>query len=157
MGYYVHLTAVNWMIPTKHLETAYERMCELNVTHHSVKRGGSFGKDENGIAHESRWFSLMDENYPETCKNAREILNELGFDTEIDEYGLVIVGYDSKTGQEDLFLESISDLVVHSTGESMPYMIWEGEDSLQWKEIFGEKEVRRYDGIISFPGEENLG
>tara|TARA_Y100001949_G_scaffold156203_1_gene144937 strand:+ start:967 stop:1428 length:462 start_codon:yes stop_codon:yes gene_type:complete len=152
MGYYVHINAVNWMIPTKHLETAYERMCELNVTHHDEKRGGAHRDGKL----EQRWFSWMDENYPETCKDARAVLDEVGFDTEIDDHGLTIIGYDNKTGQEDLFLESISDLVVSSYGDGMPFVIWEGEDGLQWKEIFGEKEVRKYDGIVSFPGEENL-
>ena len=152
MGYYVHINAVNWMIPTKHLETAYERMCELNVTHHDIKRGGSY---RDG-GHVEKWFSWMDPNYPETCKSAREVLNDVGFDTELGDDGLAILSYDNKTGQEDLFLESVSDLVVHSTGDMLPFIIWEGEDGLSWKEIYGEKEVRRYDGIISFPGEENL-
>ena len=156
MGYYVHLTAVNWMIPTKHLETAFERMCELNVTHHSVKRGGSFSKDINGIAHENKWFSWMSPNYPDQCSTAREIFEELGFEIEEAEDGFAIQSYDNKTGQEDLFLESVSDLVVHCTGEMLPFIIWSGEDGLSWKEIYGDKEVRRFDGVTSYPGEENL-
>ena len=156
MGYFVEIQHADWMLPRKHYDEAYRRMCELNVTHHSVKRGGSFRKDENGIVHEGKWFSWMSPNYPDQCDTAKEILEELGFEIEEAEDGFAIQSYDNKTGQEDLFLESVSDLVVHSTGEMLPFIVWSGDDGLSWKEVYGEKEVRKFDGVVSFPGEENL-
>ena len=51
----------------------------------------------------------MDENYPETCKDAQAILDCLGFETAYDDVGnLHLVAYDNKMGQEDLFLKSIA-------------------------------------------------
>jgi len=38
----------------------------------------------------------------------------------------------------------------------LPFIIWSGEDGLSWKEVYGEKEVRKFDGVVSFPGEESL-
>ena len=156
MGYYVEIQYSDWHLPKKHLDEAYRRMCELNVTHHSVKRGGSYHKDEDGTAHENKWFSWMLPNYPDVCKNAKDILCELGFDIGEDENGLEILGYDNKTGQEELFLESVSDLVVSLLPERLPYIVWSGEDGGSWKEIYGEKPVQRFDGVVSYPGEENL-
>lgn len=80
----------------------------------------------------------MDENYPETCANAQEILTELGFETEFDEAGnLLITEYDSKEGQEDLFFQSIAHLI-----PSESYMLWIGEDGEKYAWIFDNKFIR---------------
>jgi hypothetical protein len=139
MGYNVSIEESTFQIPVENLDAAYKAMCELNYTvPNSQKRGGSRpGKDkapEYG-PHKCCWFSWMDWNYDEQCKNAEEVLHEVGFCTYISENGnLHIDGYDSKTGQEDLFLKAISTL-------SKGYIIWKGEDDEVWGETYGGEKV----------------
>ena len=139
MGYYVSIEESTFQIPVENLDAAYKAMCELNYTvPNSQKRGGSHtGKDkapEYG-PHKCCWFSWMDWNYDEKCKNAEEVLHEVGFYSYISENGnLHIEGYDSKTGQEDLFLKAISTL-------SKGYIIWKGEDDEVWGETYGGEKV----------------
>ena len=139
MGYNVSIEESTFQIPVENLDAAYKAMCELNYTvPNSQKRGGSHpGKDkapEYG-PHKCCWFSWMDWNYDEKCKNAEEVLHEVGFYSYISENGnLHIDGYDSKTGQEDLFLKAISTL-------SKGYIIWKGEDDEVWGETYGGEKV----------------
>ena len=139
MGYYVSIEESTFQIPVENLDAAYKAMCELNYTvPNSQKRGGSHpGKDkapEYG-PHKYCWFSWMDWNYDEKCKNAEEVLHEVGFYSYISENGnLHIDGYDSKTGQEDLFLKAISTL-------SKGYIIWKGEEGEVWGETYGGEKV----------------
>lgn len=126
MGYYVEIVESTAYIPAHLTALAYERMCELNKRN-DLKLGGSwFGGEQR-----EWWFSWMDPNYPETCKDAQEVLEQLGFEVSkmievgVDGFGLKIVGYDSKTGQEDLFLCVIKDLI-HGK------IKWEGEDGEKW-------------------------
>ena len=126
MGYYVHIINSNARIPKANLKRAYEKMCALNITHHNQKRGGSH---ENGKKVAS-WFSWMDANYPETCKDAQAVLEMLGFDTVYDTNGdLLITAYDSKTGQEDLFLKAIEM-------DGLGKIKWKGEDGARWTTEF---------------------
>ena len=139
MGYNVSIEESTFTIPVENLDAAYKAMCELNYTvPNSQKRGGSHpGKDkapEYG-PHKCCWFSWMDWNYDEKCKNAEEVLHEVGFYTYISENGnLHIDGYDSKTGQEDLFLKAISTL-------SKGYIVWKGEEGEVWGETYGGEKV----------------
>lgn len=66
MGYYVRTTYSSAFIPKENLDKAYEAMCALNTTHDHEKRGGSWSAGEQ----QKKWFSWMDENYPETCEDA---------------------------------------------------------------------------------------
>ena len=122
MGYYVEIVSSDAFIPKANLQSAYEKMCALNVTHHNEKSGGSW---EGGKKVES-WFSWMDSNYPETCKDAKEILEQLGFECEYDDDGnLDIQGYDSKMGQEALFMEAIKY-------DAEGVIVWQGEENERW-------------------------
>lgn len=117
MGYNVRVVKSTARIPAANLETAYQVMCALNTTHDNQKRGGSWsGGEQTG-----RWFPWVDENYPETCPDARAVLEQLGFETQYDTNGdLLLTHYDSKTGQEDLFLAAIQNLAlgrIHWMGE----------------------------------------
>ena len=145
MGYYVHIEDSNCMLPHKHANLAYWRMCDLNKND-DLKRGGSSTGE--------KWFSWMDANYPETCKTAQDVLVELGFDVEEGDEGLVIYAYDNKSGQEELFLEAISDLLrtVDNKNSSLnkPFIVWRGEDDMVWKDLYGEKKVRSLQGTITF-------
>ena len=139
MGYNVFIEESTFQIPAENLDEAYNRMCQLNFTvPNKHKNGGSYPDKDNAPefgANKSCWFSWMQWNYHEECNNSEEILQQLGFYTSTDEDGnLHIDGYDSKTGQEDLFLEAISTL-------SKGYIIWEGEDDEVWGETYGGEEV----------------
>lgn len=143
MGYYVTILESTFQIPAENLDAAYEAMCRLNYTvPNAEKRGGSYSSDEiskNNAPefgpYKAAWFSWMDWNYHETCKSAEEILYKLGFFFSYDDEGnLHIDGYDSKTGQEDLFLKSICSL---ATG----YIVWKGEDDAIWGETYDGNEV----------------
>ena len=125
MGYYVNITKSTAFLPKHREAEAYQIMCSLNTTHDHKKTGGSW----SGGQQTAKWFSWMDENYPETCKDAGEIFEALGFDIERTDDGIYIRGYDNKAGAEDLFLESIENLMV---GE----IKWTGEDGEHWDTIF---------------------
>jgi hypothetical protein len=131
MGYYVKIVKSTACIPAANLQRAYEKMCALNVTHDNDKRGGSWG----GGKQTAKWFSWMDADYPNTCHDAKEVLEALGFETEYNDDGdLLITGYDSKSGQEDLFLESIID-------EATGVVAWKGEEGEEWKTQFNGDSV----------------
>lgn len=142
MGYEVRIKESTFVIPAENLDEAYNRMCQLNfLVPNAMKRGGSWGgvNDRKTAPefgpHKGCWFSWIEWNYHEECKNAEEILQQLGFFTSTDEDGnLHIDNYDSKTGQEDLFLASISDL-------AKGYIIWIGEEDDLWGETYGGKFV----------------
>lgn len=131
MGYFIEIEYSDAYIPKENLEIAYQKMCELNVTHHDVKRGRWYldGKEL------SRSFSWMDENYPDTCKDAKEILEMLGFHTDYNTKGdLCITYYDNKMGQEDLFLEAITPYTYGT-------IRWWGEDNKSWTNEFQKIKV----------------
>lgn len=152
MGYNVMITRSTAGIPADKLDEAYRRMCELNVTHHKIKRGGSFGvsvsegESERGPG-PNRWFSWMDWNYPDTCTSAQEILCELGFEVvqEHEDGPLEITGYDEKTGQEELFIETIADLF--QTGSTIE---WAGEDGALWQWVMSKSGLIERSGRIVY-------
>lgn len=126
MGYYVRIAKSTAFVPAKNLDRVYDIMCSLNETHDHKKRGGSWSDTKRT----GKWFSCMDENYPETCKDAQAILDRLGFETEYDDVGnLHLVAYDNKMGQEDLFLKSICTNAIGKID-------WIGEDGETWSTVF---------------------
>ena len=77
----------------------------------------------------------MDENYPETCEDAQAVLEQLGFSTEYNDAGdLLLTGYDNKTGQEALFLKAIEE-------DGVGFIVWEGEDGKTWCTFFVDETV----------------
>ena len=130
MGYYVELIESTAVLLEENLAEAYERMCALN-DRDDLKCGGSYGP--NGV--NERWFSWMDANYPAVCKDVKAVFEMLGFDVGAtydasgNEIGLHLVGYDNKTGQEDLFLDTVGDLL-------SGVMVWRGEDGAMWRETY---------------------
>ena len=130
MGYYVRLEESTAVLPKKHQAEAYRRMCALN-DNDERKQGGSWSDGQ-----EEKWFSWMDPNYPDTCADAKAILADLGFWFDENEDGdLLFTEYDSKAGQEDLFIFTIGNLM---TG----YMVWSGEDGDKWRWEFGPDGVK---------------
>jgi hypothetical protein len=139
MGYYVTIKESTLKIPSENLDKAYDAMCKLNFeVPNTEKGGGSWPGKEKAPQfgpNESCCFSWMDWNYHETCSNAKEILEALSFETSYDEEGnLCIDWYDSKTGDEDKFLEAICPF---ATG----YIIWKGEQDELWSETYGGETV----------------
>lgn len=162
MGYYVEVVAGEVIIPKRNLTKAYKAMCELNKKH-DLKRGGRYGFGEgkaplyyertepdkkgktNGI--QSRWFSWMDYDYDRTCKTADEIIDQLGFFTDTDEKGnLHVIGYDEKTGQEDLFFKAIAPYVLQKS-----YLDWMGEDGSTYRWTFKGGQFKSVNGEVVFP------
>lgn len=143
MGYWVNITEGTVTIPKANLEEAYKRMCALN-DNDAIKRGGQWGgevssdspRPEGMNYHPARWFSWMDADYPSTCADAKAILRELGFELEDRDGDICIFGYDSKVGQEELFLDAISDLCTKDS-----FLVWRGEDGAMWRQEFGSKEM----------------
>ncbi len=126
MGYYVEIVKSDAVIPADRLQSCYEKMCALNQTHDNEKRGGSWSNGKQS----SKWFSWMDANYPETCKNSKDIFEQMGFETQYSKNGdLLIIGYDNKMGQEDLFMKAIEN-------DAIGTIHWRGEDGNEWTTQF---------------------
>jgi hypothetical protein len=139
MGYYVRITNSNVFIPKVKQEAAYKALCALN-TADSLKGGGSYGPPPEGGPSVclKRWFSWMDANYPEKCKDLKEVLEEVGFDVELSEAGDILsLGYDSKTGDEEHFLNALAPFVANGS-----FIEWQGEDGEKWRHEFDGHKIR---------------
>lgn len=122
MGYFVEIEYSDAYIPKENLEIAYQKMCELS-------RYYIDGRES------TRTFSWMEEDYPEICKDAKEILEMLGFHTDYNTKGdLLILYYDNKIGEEDLFLEAIAPYTYGT-------IRWLGEDNKSWTNEFQKIKV----------------
>jgi len=137
MGYYVTLEGNNAYVRKDKLDEAYKILCELN-NHNELKRGGC-GTLENRQKiegpHEDIWFSWMEWNYPETCRDVAAILEQLGFEFEDDgNGGISFLGYDNKTGSEDVFIAALAPVLSSDDG-SAPWFEWRGEDGAHWRQI----------------------
>ena len=141
MGYNVYLEKSTVTLLSSKESEAFERLKALNdPKNDGIKRGGS----STGGVYTAKWFSWMTEDYDKTCGNITEIFTMLGFDTAREDNGaLKFTGYDSKTGQEALFLETISDLLTPG------YMEWTGEDDAHWRVHFNGSPFS-YVGSVGF-------
>ena len=138
MGYYVTTEDINIIVPKDLLEPAYKAVLAMNEDD-NLKRGGSHG------AERKFWFSWMPEDLS-TLTDLKEVLENLGFDTNYNEAGDLVLGhYDSKTGQEDLFLDAIAPFV-----QEMSYAIWKGEDNSFYKWEFNDGKM------LVIPGEMEI-
>ncbi len=119
MGYYIVLEASNVVIPTEKLDEAYAALVAINTPEH---RGGR------------EHFSWMPANYPSSCPDVNSILERLGFITTVAPNGVWIDGYDSKSGDEDIFLQALAPYVIGFGG--MPFINWTGSDGQAWRNEF---------------------
>ena len=117
MGYYIDLTDAEWEITESPESLATVR--EMPVKYHHIKRGGS----SNG----EKWFSWMNDTDIENAETVESVFNQLGFETETVDGGFKLTGYNSKTGQEDLFLAVMAPFTKHGS-----YIEWRGEDGALW-------------------------
>ena len=130
MGYYVYLTNVSFTIPdTPEVLAALRELDKRD----DLKRGGSFGDGK-----EDKWFSWM--NIPWTHHESIEpIFQQLGFDTYrcvvgTDQHESVqLLSYDSKIGQEALFLATVAPFV-----EPGSFLNWRGEDGEAFRHYVGD-------------------
>lgn len=134
MGYYIDLVDAEWEITESPESLATIR--EMPVKYHHIKRGGS----SNG----EKWFSWMNDTDIENAETVERVFGHLGFDTEETDNGFKLVGYNSKTGQEDLFLAVMAPFTKDGS-----YIEWRGEDGALWKfEIRGGRMFRSESEII---------
>ena len=141
MGYYIHMREQDFFLPVDKLEEAHAAMIALDKTHDDQKHGGSWQEGKKV----DRWFSWMPTNYASTLATAQAILEELGFDVQLDEMGNIIsLHYDSKIGQEELFLKAIAPFVREGS-----YINWVGEDGAHWQHYFdGTKLIEKHGQVI---------
>jgi hypothetical protein len=119
MGYYVSGEG-ELVIKQENLTAAYEAMMELQEKPAEGKRGGGGGKV---------WYSWL-----RTIPNAAEVFRALGFEVGESDDGIVIGRYDSKNGQEDVFLSAAAPFIEDGEYE------WTGEDGEFWRwEFIGGK------------------
>lgn len=149
MGVYTEITNSSCKISKDNLDEAYKLLCELN-NENKLKSGGRYSSD---IDHENiqdhpvdyRWFAWMDWNYHETCKDAIQILEMLGFHLNETNDAYWLEEYNSKTGDEEIFLDQISHLLCGS-------IEWEDEYNTRYKWVFspGEKNKAEYIGVVDW-------
>lgn len=140
MGYYVCTTGGSFTVPAENLDAAYAAVCALN-DRDDLKGGGSWGGDHDAksprpeglSSHPSRWFSWMPANYPSKCRTLLDVFEELGFVCDEDLDALRIECYDSKIGQEELFLAAIAPFCDRDS-----FFEWRGEDGAQWRHTIGD-------------------
>ena len=116
MGYYVHITYSNAVIPAENLPAALDALRGLDARD-DLKSGGSSAGD--------KWFSWMNHFDLANAPTVLSVLEQLGFEVDSDgRGGLSIIGYDSKTGDEGIFIQTLAPYI-----ESGSYIEWQGEDN----------------------------
>lgn len=118
MGYYVDLVEADFTIPER--EDVLEALREMPKKYKSLQRGG------DGT---NSWFSWMSDEEIENAVSVRSIFESLSFDCF--DYGNGTFGlnsYNSKMGQEDLFLAVVAPFVAEGS-----YTQWRGEDGELWR------------------------
>jgi hypothetical protein len=132
MGYHVKIKNSTAVIPTEHKDEVLQIWKDLNRPENDdIKRGGAY---REGTRH-TAWYSWMPSDYDKTVNSVEEVLYELGFDTELDHEGNVLIcEYDSKAGQEELFFKRVAHLI---KGQ----ILWEGEDGSNWVWHLGKKDT----------------
>lgn len=126
MGYNVDLVDSDFTIPES--KEVLEALRAMPTKYHSLMRGGSSSGE--------KWFSWMNNKEIESATTAQEIFEELGFECSTDYWrggeelrtDFKLVGYSSKTGQEDLFLAVVAPFVAEGS-----YTEWQGEDGERWR------------------------
>jgi hypothetical protein len=140
MGYYVS-GAGKFLIRHDKVDSAYQALCRLNDYDH-LKHGGNWPgieRPDGATFHPDKWFSWMDADYPSKCNDLWELLDHIGFyvtgypgcpatplHEDPAEMYEISLEYDSKLGQEELFLTALFHFVERGRVE------FAGEDHDQW-------------------------
>jgi hypothetical protein len=133
MGYYAEVTGARIKIVPDTDAKIYETLCALNKRE-DLKSGGSYSDGRKTAS----WFSWMSENYDETCATWQEIVEELGFDLDINDPNSYQLTYHSKVGDEEHFFRAMAPYI-----ENGSFVSWRGEDGAlwQWKFHDGQMEI----------------
>ena len=118
MGYYIDLAHSDWEI--RETPESLQAVREMPTKFHALKRGGG----SNG----ERWFSWMNDTDIENTPTVEAVFNQLGFETTTTDGGFTLDSYNSKTGQEDLFLAVLAPWTKEGS-----WIEWRGEDGAQWR------------------------
>ena len=146
MGYYVTLLDADFIIPET--EEVLNVLKELNNGNEDIKRGGSYG----GSGKREFWFSWMPADFS-VFTTVASVFEALGFETKkIEEISVehpyervALVGYDSKTGQEDIFIEAVAPFVEHGN-----HLEWRGEQGEVWRDLVLNGTYHRQDANLVF-------
>jgi len=129
MGYYITLADASFDVPETN--EVLQVIKDANVTYHDWKRGGSYSGGEQ----RERWFSWLPKDYDKTITSVKEFFDLLGFDSDAHDGLVRLMAYDSKIGQEELFLAIVAPFV-----EEGSFLEWRGEDGSMWRhEVMGGK------------------
>jgi hypothetical protein len=109
MGYYTYMTDADFMIPETPEVVAAIR--DANTKCHDRKHGGTVLADGTT----QKWFSWLPADYDQTITSAAELFRLLGFETQDEEGAFRLVGYDDKTGDEEVFLEVVAPFVAEGS------------------------------------------
>jgi len=129
MGYYVQLDSADWEIEDN--PRSLQEIRAMPKKYHAIKRGGSSSGE--------KWFSWMSDERIENAKSVEDVFKDLGFTTEPGSRPntFKLTAYDSKTGQEDLFIAVMAPWTTE--GSSME---WVGEEGERWRYFIEDKKIR---------------
>ena len=137
MGYFVKGSGAI-TIEKQHHEELYEELMALNYLPDTEKRGGSYANGKRTAA----WFSWMPADLTE-LPTVADVFKRLGFDSHTDAEGnLDLLAYDSKQGQEELFMQTAAPFV-----KDRSVFQWWGEDGAGWYWEF--QNGRMLTGVLS--------
>jgi hypothetical protein len=128
MGYYINLTDSTLVLPKAFEQEALRRFKEMN--------GPAFDPAKGGGSSTESWYSWLPADYDKTVESTADVFELLGFETEVDDEGTKLTGYDSKTGDEDLFLFVVRDLF-----EDGAYVRFSGEDGALFEYRFSDGDM----------------
>lgn len=158
MGYYITLKDSSVAIPMEHAEAALEAIHKLQETHDHLKRGGAWSNGEKT----KKWFSWMPSDLREIT-TLKDMLETIGFEVKYNspQDQLNITGYDSKTGQEDLFTWALTPYIVHQDVEARENkepatMEWLGEDGATYLWTFTDKKFIQSYSTVEWSPEEQV-
>lgn len=134
MGYYVKLEESDFTIPER--EDVLAALREMPKKYHDLKRGGN-GTD--------KWFSWMSDEEIENATSVEAIFRSLGFETMSEDGQFVLVGYDNKMGQEDLFLAVVAPFVSEDS-----YTEWTGEDGMRWRYVVQNEKLHVQSSTVAW-------
>jgi hypothetical protein len=139
MGYYVSGSG-EMRIKKENLDKAYEALMTLQDAPDSEKDGGSYGAGGRTGA----WYSWMPADL-RTLPDTKAVFAELGFEVSDSDEGDLLIGlYDSKIGQEKLFVAKASPFIENGEYE------WTGEDGEFWKWVFVDGKMLEAYGSRSY-------
>lgn len=136
MGYYIDVVDADFVIPAAVLDLAYVAACDLN-NDPDVKSGGS----SSG----ARWFSWVSENYPETCKDIFEVMQEWRYECEQNDDGdLVFREFTGeKIGDEEQLFAALGPYAKENS-----FLEFKGEDDARWRFTFDGTKMVPQNGVV---------